>query len=104
MAKTTTKPEAVGAILSRVLKRLQLDRKIDEGRALKLWPSAAGKELAAATRAASVSRGRMTVECQSPAWANECRMLKLSLIQKLNDLLGREVIKDIIFKVGDLRP
>jgi len=95
------KPEAVGAILGRLLRKLQIEKKIDEGRALELWSRAAGERLAAATRAVSVSRGRMTVECRSPAWANECRMLKTDLIRKLNNRLGREIIKDIVFKVGD---
>lgn len=101
MKKPPVKPEAVGAILDRVLRSLEIDSKIDEGKALEQWAGAAGEKLAEATRAASVIRGRMTVECRSPAWANECRMLKSQLVQKLNAGLGREVIKDLVFKVGE---
>jgi predicted nucleic acid-binding Zn ribbon protein len=95
------KPETVGAILDRLLKGLEIDRRIDEGKALGLWPEAAGDKLAKKTRAVSVVRGRMTVECRSGAWANECRMLKPKLLEKLNKGLGREVIKDIVFRAGD---
>lgn len=101
MSKSANKPEAVGDILDRLLKRLEIDKKIDEGKALGLWPGAAGDRLARATRAVSVIRGRMTVECRSPAWANECRMLKPKLVEKLNAGLGREIIKDLVFKVGE---
>jgi predicted nucleic acid-binding Zn ribbon protein len=101
VSKTAHKPEAVGDILDRLLKRLEIDKKIDEGKALELWAGAAGDRLARATRAVSVVRGRMTVECRSPAWANECRMLKPRMVEKLNAGLGREVIKDLVFKVGE---
>lgn len=101
MKKPSAKPEAVSAILDRVLKNLEIDRKIDEGKALELWAGAAGEGLARATRAVSVVRGRMTVECRSPAWANECRMLKPKLIHKINQQLGREVIGDLVFRVGE---
>lgn len=101
MTKPSAKPERVGAILDRLLKRLEIDQKIDEGKALGLWAVAAGDRLAGVTRAATVVRGRMTVECRSPAWANECRMLKAKLIQKINQKLGRQVIVDLVFKVGE---
>lgn len=101
MTVRRAKPEAVGDILDRLLKRLEIDKKIDEGKALELWPGSAGDRLARVTRASSVVRGRMTVECRSPAWANECRMLKPKLIEKLNASVGREVIKDLVFKVGE---
>ncbi len=100
----TQKPEAVGDILDRLLKKLEIDKKIEEQRALGLWAQAAGENLARFTRAASVVRGRMTVECQSPVWANECRLLKPAMIEKINRALGREIIKDITFRVADIKP
>ncbi len=101
MSKAAHKPETVGAILDRVLRNLEIDKKIDEGKALELWAGAAGDRLAKRTRAVSVVRGRMTVECRSGAWAQECRMLKPRLLEKLNRSLGRDVVKDIVFRAGE---
>jgi len=103
MKKGSHKPEVIGDILDRVLKNLEIDTKIDEGKALELWPMVAGAKLAARTRAASVVRGKMTVECQSGAWAQECRMLKAKIRDKLNKELGREVVKDIVFRAGEFK-
>ncbi len=97
----SNKPEAVGDILDRLLRSLEIDRKIDEGKALELWPKAAGDRLAMVTRATSVIRGKMTVDCRSPVWAQECRMLKAELVEKLNAGLGREIVKDIVFRTGE---
>ena len=95
------KPESVGSILQRLLKSLELDRKIDENRALALWPEAVGPQLAAKTRAVSVLRGRLTVEAKSPVWANECRMMSPQIREKLNKKLGADAIKSISFRVGE---
>jgi predicted nucleic acid-binding Zn ribbon protein len=92
----------VGAILDRVLRNLEIDKKIDEGKALELWAGAAGERLAKRTRAVSVVRGRMTVECRGSAWAQECRMLKPRLLEKLNGSLGRDIVKDIVFRAGEI--
>ncbi len=95
------KPEAVAGILDRLLKSLDLDRAIDEHRALALWPEAVGPALAAKTRAVSVLRGRLTVEAKSPVWANECRMMSPQIREKLNKKLGADAIKSISFRVGN---
>ena len=95
------KLESVGTILDRVLRSLEIDKKIDENKALALWPEAVGPALAAKTRAVSVSRGRLTVEAASPVWANECRMMSPQIRAKLNRKLGVEAIKSISFRVGE---
>lgn len=95
------KLESVGAILDRVLRSLELDRKIDENKALALWAEAVGPQLAAKTRAVSVSRGRLTVETISPVWANECRMMSPQIREKLNGKLGSEIIKSLSFRVSE---
>jgi predicted nucleic acid-binding Zn ribbon protein len=94
------KLETVGDILSRVLRSLEIDQRMDETRALAVWPEAAGPKMAANTRAVSVIRGRLMVEAKSPAWVQECTLLKVRLKGKINQLIGAEAVKDITFKVG----
>ena len=98
-----TKPESVGPILERLLKNLEIDKKVDEGQALLIWPEAAGPKMAAKTRADSVYRGRMTVLAQNPVWVQECTFMRVQIKDKLNKLLGREIIKEIVFKVGEVQ-
>ncbi len=96
-----TKPESVGPILDRLLKNLEIDKKVDEGQALLIWAEAVGPKMAAKTLAESVYRGRMTVLAQNPAWVQECTFMRLQIKDKLNKILGREIIKEIVFRVGD---
>jgi len=94
------KLEAVGDILSRVLKSLEIDQRMDETRALAVWPEAVGPKIAANTRAVSVIRGRLLVEAKSPAWVQECTLLRVRIKGKINKMIGAEAVKDITFKVG----
>ncbi|MBI4727361.1 DUF721 domain-containing protein [candidate division TA06 bacterium] len=96
------KPESVGPILDRLLKNLEIDKKVGEGQALLIWPEAAGPKMAAKTRPESVFRGRMTVLAQNPAWGQECMFMRIQIRDKLNKMLGREIIKEIVFKVGEV--
>jgi predicted nucleic acid-binding Zn ribbon protein len=79
---------------------LELDTKLGESKALALWPGVVGAQLAAKTRAVSISRGRLVVEAISPAWANDCRMMSHQIREKLNQELGPDTIKSITFRVG----
>lgn len=98
-----TKPESVGPILDRLLKNLEIDKKVDEGQALLIWPEAVGPKMAAKTKPESVFRGRMTVLAQNPSWVQECTFLRIQIKEKLNKMLGREIIKAIVFKVGEVQ-
>lgn len=94
------KLETVGDILNRVLKSLEIDKKIDETRALMVWPEAVGPKIAANTRAVSVINGRLLVEVKSSVWVQECMLLRTKIKKKLNEQIGSDAIKDITFKVG----
>jgi predicted nucleic acid-binding Zn ribbon protein len=94
------KLEAVGDILSRVLRSLEIDQRMNEARALAAWPEAVGPKIAANTRAVSMIRGRLLVEAKSPAWVQECTLLRVRFKGKINKLIGAEAVKDITFKVG----
>ena len=78
-----TKPESVGPILDRLLKNLEIDKKVDEGQALLIWAEAVGPKMAARTRAESVYRGRMTVLAQNPAWVQEGTFMRIQIKDKL---------------------
>ncbi len=94
------KLEPIGDILNRVLKSLEIDKKIDETKALLIWSEAVGPKIAANTRPVSVIKGRLLVEAKSSTWVQECMLLRTKIKKKLNGHIGSDAIKDITFKVG----
>jgi len=82
------------------VKRLGIDRFIDEERVLELWPKAAGTEIAQHTRALSLERGTLKIAVDSPAWMTQLVYLKPRLMRKMTGMAKRRTIRDIRFVLG----
>jgi predicted nucleic acid-binding Zn ribbon protein len=91
---------SVGQVLPAAVKRLGIDRFIDEEKVLELWPKAAGADVAQHTRALSLERGTLKIAVDSPAWMTQLIYLKPQLMRKLTGMAKRRTIKDIRFVLG----
>ncbi len=93
-----TEARNIGQIISDVLQREHLDVALDEHRASALWPEIVGNGINRYTIRRYVKDGVMTVHLSSASLANELMLNRASIIQRINEALGREIIHEIIFK------
>ena len=93
-----TEARQLGDIIKDFLKQQDLEDELDEHRASALWPSIVGAGINRYTISRHVSKGVMTVHLSSAPLRNELMITRSSLIARLNEALGREVIKEIVFK------
>jgi len=93
-----TEVRNVGQIITDVLKRENLDVALDEHRASALWPHIVGDGINRYTIRRYVKDGVMTVYLSSASLANELMLNRAAIIQRINEALGRDIIRDIIFK------
>ena len=93
-----TEAKNIGQIINEVLRKENLDVALDERRANALWPQIVGDGINRYTISRSVRDGVMTVRLSSASLANELMLIRASLIQRINEALGRDIIRDIIFK------
>ena len=93
-----TEAKNVGQIINDLLKKENLDVALDEHRACALWPQIVGDGINRYTISRSVMNGVMTVRLSSASLANELMLIRASIIQRINEALGREIIHEIIFK------
>jgi predicted nucleic acid-binding Zn ribbon protein len=91
---------SVGSVLPRVLKGLKLDRVLAAQPAVTFWPEIAGPTTAAHTRAAEIDGGTLVVIVDSPAWMTQLRFLKPQLLKKIEGRIGRGLVTDIRFVLG----
>jgi len=66
------------------------------------WGILVGETLTGVTQAKDFNRGRLRVLVQDPVWAHHLSLMKPQIIEKLNLKLGRSLIKEIYFQVGEL--
>lgn len=93
-----TEAKNVGQIINDLLQKENLDVALDEHRASALWPQIVGDGINRYTISRSVRDGVMTVRLSSASLANELMLIRASIIQRINEALGREIIREIIFK------
>ena len=93
-----TEAKNIGQIIDDLLKKENLDVALDEHRASALWPQIVGDGINRYTISRSVRDGVMTVRLSSASLANELMLIRASIIQRINEALGRDIIHEIIFK------
>ncbi len=89
--------ESIGRILPDLVKKLGLEKGMDQHRAIIEWPGTVGSDIAAHTEPVAVRGRRLVVRVSNPVWMNELIFLKPKILKRLNDSLGKQVIQDILF-------
>ena len=97
------RPQKIKRILNATLRKLGLEKRIKECAILSFWNEAVGENIAIHTKPVKVYNGRMTVLVESPSWTQELTFLKSGIMERLNSTIGKEVIKDIYFKIGEIK-
>jgi predicted nucleic acid-binding Zn ribbon protein len=91
--------ESVGQILETLSRNRRWGRRVFEGKALLVWEDVVGESLREHTRPVRVDGGRLVVAVEDSVWKQEISLLQGEIIEKLNDRIGSEVIRDIVLVV-----
>lgn len=91
------------ASLDKALRRSDLEGPMKEALCLELWDEVVGETTARATRADSIKEGTLFVSVKSSVWAQQLGFLKPEIIRKLNERVGKKIIRDIQFKTRTLK-
>lgn len=90
--------QSIGEVLQAFLKEANLESKIFEQRILKAWPEILGPEMASYTANLYIRNGVLYVSMTSSVLRNELFMSRERLVKSLNEHVGSQVIKMIIFR------
>ena len=90
-----SKPELLKFALERRIKSLGITRKLDGGKALACWEEAVGQKLASRATAESFTDGVLTVVVPDAAWRQEISLSRQDIIERLNEILGSRLVKDL---------
>ncbi len=93
-----TEAKNIGQIINDLLRKENLDVALDEHRACALWPQIVGDGINRYTIKRYVKDGVMTVHLSSASLANELMLNRDRIIKLINEAIGRDIIREIIFK------
>jgi len=94
----------VKAVVKGVLRRLNLDAKMQGYAVWGVWDKAVGEAIARQAQPAFVRGGILFVKCSSSAWMQQLHFMKGIIQKELNRVLGKEVVKDIRLQIGTIAP
>lgn len=97
-------PLPIGDVLERLLSQLGIDSKIRQMRILSCWKDIVGEKLSKHSQPFAIKKGNLFVKVDSSAWLAQISYFKEKIISEFNCKQGKEVIKDIYFRIGKIYP
>ncbi len=76
--------------------------KLSEYRVFGKWDKAVGEAIARHARPLAVRGTKLLLVVDSPAWMQQLSLMKPQIMEKVNQMLGRDAIKDITLKLGEV--
>ena len=64
------------------------------------WPAAVGKKIAVHTKAIGLVRSRLVVEVEDAVWQRQLFSLRMQIIARMEQALGRPIVTELEFRVG----
>jgi len=98
------KIERFSATLAKILKARGLESRLSEYHIFGHWEKAVGRVMACHAQPHAVRGKKLTVIVDSPAWMHQLSLLKPEIIEKVNRSLGKDAIREIALKHGEITP
>ena len=88
----------IDSLLQQFVKANRLEKGLAEYRLMKSWKDLLGITVAKKTKSLKIQNRKLYVTLQSSVVANELSLIKDSLIPKLNEAAGMDVIDDVVLR------
>ena len=95
--------QRIGTVLSRVIKDLKIEERMEGERLLGQWNRIIGERIAGHSRPIGIKRKKLFVHVDSSGWVYELNThYKGEILNKINEYFGKELLEDIYFKIGEV--
>ena len=93
---------AIGNILSGALPSFRETGDTDMTKVWRIWKGAVGEQIAENAAPAAFKGGTLLVHVTSSTWLQHLGFLRQEMTRKINAALGREMVTELKFKIGNL--
>lgn len=90
-------PKHIGEALRAAIKDLGFEKKLDQVRVVREWPHIVGENIARISQAERVYEDVLYVKVKSATWRTELLFQKRAIMQRIEEKIGANIIKDIRF-------
>ena len=96
-------PEQIESILERVFTPLDLGMKVKQYQIWEVWDTVVGEAIARQAQPQQVRNMILWISVSSSTWMQQLEFMKKQIVKRLNEHIGEEVIKDIRFRIGEIK-
>ena len=104
VARRKREPDSIGALLQRWIRKNHLEDDILRHTLRLRWPEVVGERLATRTRPEVLYRGRLKVVVANSTWLNELTFMREEIINRINEVMGRAMVRELHLKLGQPQP
>jgi predicted nucleic acid-binding Zn ribbon protein len=90
--------QTIAEVIHEYIDALKIRRKLKESRIEKQWEELLGQKAASLTKKIYIKQGILYVHVNSSALSNEILMMRETLIKKINEKAGEELITKIVLR------
>lgn len=94
--------DKVSITLGKILQARGLGNRLSEYRIFGQWKRSIGPVIAQHAQPLSLHGKKLTLVVDSPAWMQQLSLLKPEIISKVNSTMGKEVVREITLKLGEV--
>lgn len=98
MALYKTKPQPLGEVLKALIQKMGIQDRMDKARVIETWADIAGVRINSVTQSVWLKEDVLFVQLNSAPWRHELHLRRHEWCMRLNQELGKAVVKEIIFK------
>jgi hypothetical protein len=95
-------PQKLGQFLQKALKQRNIFLHLKDQHLLDAWHKAVGKTISAQTRVDRLDHDTLFVKVSSSAWMHQLQFVKNEIMDKLNEILGKESVRNLFFSIGEV--
>ena len=91
-------PRPLSSIISDVISSSGIEGKLQQGTVVATWQDIIGEKIGEQVEKTWVKDGKLFVRIKSPVWRQELHLNRTSWCRRLNDELGLDAVKEIVFR------
>jgi len=95
--------EHIGCVIDRTIRRYRNEPDMELAQIWDRWDRIVGKVVAENAQPTAFKGKILMVQVASSTWIHQLQFVKAEMISKLNSALGKELVKEIKFKIGALK-
>ena len=95
----TGKEKDISDVVSSIFERLKKDKEFNQESINEIWKTAAGESADKYSKPISLKHNVLVVGVDNSVWLHKLIINRLTMVDRVNAIIGKDLVKKIIFKI-----